>query len=216
MIIKPARKFYAMCKKLTSSGPTFNKNKCVNTLFPVTPTLPNGFRYVANFLSAEEEQQLLGAIADVELHPLIFQGYEAKRKVKSFGYDYNFSTRQITEGAPIPSAFSFFVEKVAAFTNIPANLLAEMLVTEYPEGSVINWHRDAPPFETIIGISLLSDCNFRFRPYASQGRKRADILSLPVERRSLYIIDGEARSDWEHSIPAVAKKRYSITFRTLK
>ena len=100
--------------------------------------------------------------------------------------------------------------------SVPSASLAEMLVTDYPEGSVINWHRDAPPFEMIIGISLLSDCNFRMRPYDKGKRTRNAILSLPVKRRSLYILNGEARAQWEHSISPVKEKRYSITFRTLK
>jgi alkylated DNA repair protein (DNA oxidative demethylase) len=34
--------------------------------------------------------------------------------------------------------------------------------------------------------------------------------------RSAYIIAAEARSKYEHSIPAVGALRYSITFRTLR
>jgi alkylated DNA repair dioxygenase AlkB len=34
--------------------------------------------------------------------------------------------------------------------------------------------------------------------------------------RSLYMMDGEARSQWEHSIPPVEARRHSITFRTMK
>jgi hypothetical protein len=29
-------------------------------------------------------------------------------------------------------------------------------------------------------------------------------------------MEGEARHDWEHSIPAVEQRRYSITFRTMR
>jgi hypothetical protein len=29
-------------------------------------------------------------------------------------------------------------------------------------------------------------------------------------------MDGESRSQWEHSIPAVEQRRYSITFRTMR
>jgi alkylated DNA repair dioxygenase AlkB len=105
---------------------------------------------------------------------------------------------------------------VAALISVEAEELAEILVTEYPPGAVINWHRDAPPFDIIIGISLLSDCTFRFRPYdkAKQGRK--SIISTPVQRRSAYIIRDEARTDWEHSISPVKETRYSITLRTLR
>lgn len=188
----------------------------MTTLFPIVPVFPEGFSYFPDFLNEAEEQELLALLAGVELHTLIFQGFEAKRKVESFGYDYNFDSRQISKGEPIPSGFAFLVEKVANFVSVPSASLAEMLLTEYPEGSVINWHRDAPPFKMVIGISLLSDCNFRMRPYDKSKRTRNAILSLPVKRRSLYILNEDARSRWEHSISPVKEKRYSITFRTLK
>jgi len=188
----------------------------MSTLFPEVPVFPEGFAYYPDFLSESEELVLAAAISGIELHTLIFQGFEAKRKVESFGYDYNFDKRQISKGTPIPSDFNFLVEKVANFLSLNETDLAEMLVTEYPPRSVINWHRDAPPFEIIIGISLMSDCNFRFRPYDKVKRTRTSILSLNLARRSLYIIRSEARTNWEHSITAVGAKRYSITFRTLR
>ena len=32
----------------------------------------------------------------------------------------------------------------------------------------------------------------------------------------MYLLRGQVRTDWEHSIPAVDAQRYSITFRSLK
>ncbi|QEC52556.1 alpha-ketoglutarate-dependent dioxygenase AlkB [Anseongella ginsenosidimutans] len=93
---------------------------------------------------------------------------------------------------------------------------AEVLVTEYPPGAVINWHRDAPPFDVIAGVSLLSNADFRFRPYDKNKRGRQHIMRMNLERRSLYIIQGEARSEWEHSIAPVTEPRYSVTLRTLR
>jgi len=40
--------------------------------------------------------------------------------------------------------------------------------------------------------------------------------NAPVRRRSLYIITGEARSEWQHSIAPVKETRYSVTLRTLR
>ena len=185
------------------------------TLFPTQPVFPEGFYYVPDFISPEEEIALLNVVRTLPLHPLIFQGFEAKRKVKSFGYDYNFDKRQITAGEAIPNVLEFIVERVAGSLSVTAAEIAEVLVTEYPPGSVINWHRDAPPFDRIAGISLGSDCCFRFRPYDKSRQVRKNILSLNVTPRSLYIIAGEARQDWEHSIKPVKETRYSITFRTL-
>jgi len=188
----------------------------MNLLFPVQPIFPDGFSYYPDFLSVQEETRLIEAIESVDLHHLIFQGFEAKRKVESFGYDYKFDNRSISKGKEFPAQFNFLIEKVAEFISQSSDAFAEMLVTEYPEGSVINWHRDAPPFDVIVGVSVLSDCKFRLRPYDRTKQGRSTILTLPVYRRSLYIIKGEARSEWEHSISPVTEKRYSVTLRTLR
>lgn len=187
----------------------------MSTLFPIQPALPEGFSYHDEFLTPEEEAHLLGEVSALDLHHMIFQGYTANRKVASFGYDYSFDKRKLSKGKDIPEAFSSLIGKVAAHLSMTAADFEELLVTEYPVGSVINWHRDAPPFELIAGISLASDCTFRLRPHDKTKQGRASIISLPVRRRSLYIIDGPARSEWEHSIRPVKELRYSITLRTL-
>jgi len=61
-------------------------------------------------------------------------------------------------------------------------------------------------------LSLGSPCKFRFRRRKNDGWER---FTLDAEPRSLYVMEGEARHDWEHSIPPVARRRYSITFRTM-
>ena len=159
---------------------------------------------------------MLENILNLELRPLIFQGFEAKRKVAGFGYHYHFDTRTITKGPEIPLFLKPLIEKVAGQLQINSSLLAQVLVTEYPVGSVINWHRDAPPFDTIVGISLLSDCTFKLRPYDKLKQTRSAVMAFHISRRSLYVMQGEARENWEHSIIPVKQKRYSITLRTLR
>lgn len=186
------------------------------SLFSTPPVFPEGFAYYPDFISEDEERKLLEHISSIDLQALIFQGFEAKRRVKSFGYDYHFDKRQISPGIPIPQGFDFLIEKVADFFSMQTSDLAEILVTEYPPGSVINWHRDAPPFDIVIGISLLSNCVFKLRPYDKALRTRKSTVSLDVLRRSVYILKGASRSDWEHSIAPVKETRYSVTLRTLR
>jgi alkylated DNA repair dioxygenase AlkB len=188
----------------------------MDTLFPVENNLPKGFSYYTDFISKEEEQLLLEAISKTDLRTLLFQGYEAKRKVASFGYDWSFEKRSLSKGKEIPVVFDSIIRKVADHLSISKDAFAELLVTEYPPGSVINWHRDAPPFDIIAGISLLSDCTFKLRPHDKTKQKRNATISLTVQRRSLYIMQGPARSDWQHSITPVKQLRYSVTLRTLK
>lgn len=186
------------------------------TLFDELPVLPEGFHYYPDFITQAEEQQLMAAIQQLELHAMVFHQYTAKRKVASFGYDYNFSTRKLTKGMAIPDSFNWIIDRVAEQLFTSRDRIAELLITEYPIESVINWHRDAPPFETIAGISLGADCTFKLRPYDKSLRSGKFITSLTVRQRSLYIMQGPAREAWEHSITPVAAVRYSITFRTLR
>jgi alkylated DNA repair dioxygenase AlkB len=188
----------------------------MDTLFPIQPNYPSGFEYIPDFITANEEKTLMLEISKIDLRPMMFQGFEAKRKTASFGYDYSFDNRTITKGKEIPEGFKLLIEKVAQHTSIPTAQFAELLATEYPVGAVINWHRDAPPFDIIVGISLKADCTFKLRPYDKTKQGRKSIISFPVKKRSLYIIKDEARSDWEHSISPVKEVRYSITLRTLR
>lgn len=188
----------------------------MDTLFPLAPTYPPGFSYYPDFLSLSEEENVLKEISKVQLQTFLFQGYEAKRRVASFGYDYSFDKRTISKGTEIPSAFHWLMEKAAFHTEIPGGSFQELLITEYPVGSVINWHRDAPPFDVIVGISLLSDCTFRLRPHDKTKQSRSSTIALPVRRRSLYVIQGVARTEWQHSTAPVKSVRYSITLRTLR
>jgi alkylated DNA repair dioxygenase AlkB len=184
-------------------------------LFPIPPKSPEGFSYIPEFLSIAEEENLFQEISRVDLRTFIFHGYEAKRKVASFGYDYSFEKKTISKGQDIPQEFQWLIQKVHRYLNLQNNF-AELLITQYPVGSVINWHRDAPPFDLIAGISICSDCLVRFRPHDKSKQGRKSILSIPVERRSLYIMQGPSRSDWEHSTMPVPAIRYSVTLRTLK
>lgn len=188
----------------------------MSTLFPIEPQYPEGFSYSPEFLTKEEELELVNEISKIELNNFSFQGYTANRKTASFGYDYSFENRKLTKGKNIPAAFSYLLEKVGNQISISPDKFAELLIIEYPEGSVINWHRDAPPFDIIAGISLLNDCKFRLRPQEKEKQNRSSIVSFPVKQRSLYVMQGAARSEWQHSIAPVKQVRYSITLRTLK
>lgn len=200
----------------------------MNTLFPVDTGYPEGFEYEPGFISREEEDVLLEHIKGIELHTFVFQGFEAKRRTASFGYDYSFDSRKLSRGQDIPKVFTPLIQSVANKLSINPSQFGELLVTEYPVGAVINWHRDAPPFNIIAGISLNADCIFKLRPHSivkeknvmppvegQKTRKKSAIISVPVQRRSLYIMKGPARSAWQHSTAPVTDVRYSITLRTL-
>jgi len=189
----------------------------LQTLFEMpSPVMPEGFNYYPSFISQDEEQQLLGCIEKSDLRNMRFHQYEAKRKVISYGKGWSFTEQQLKQGDPIPAAFDFLVEKIATKLSIDKQLIVQFLITQYPVGSVINWHRDAPPFDTIAGVSLLTDCKFKLRPHDKEKQTRSATINLNVERCSLYTMQGIAKNEWQHSTALNDKIRYSLTFRTLK
>ncbi len=204
--------------------------------------LPEGFLYGNEFLSQREESELLGIFRELEFAAYDYHGYQAKRRIVRYGANYDINTREERENVPpIPEFLIDIRKRAAEFAGVTANDLVQAMVSEYSVGTPIGWHRDAPQFGIIIGISLGSACRMRLKPYASyaagasrQGTRirqessswtearggahatRTRVLSLRLEPRSIYAMRGAARSEWQHSIPAVEELRYSITFRTLK
>jgi DNA oxidative demethylase len=89
----------------------------------------------------------------------------------------------------------------------------EARVRRYPAGSTIGWHRDAPAFGDVVGVSLLGSARLRFQRGKGEARRVWEVLCEP---RSVYVLAGPARTSWQHSIPPTKELRYSITFRTLR
>lgn len=188
------------------------------TLFPLSDELPEGFAYQPEFLSQEEESRLLADLRRLPFQQFDFHGYTAKRRVVEYGLEYDFGTRKTTATQPFPEFLIPVRERAAEFAGLRGESLVEGIVTEYSPGAPIGWHRDAPQFGIIIGISLAGSARMRLKPYVARTRKSPDRtkpISLLLEPRSIYVMRGPARWRFQHSIPAVTELRYSITFRTL-
>ncbi len=181
-------------------------------LFSTEPVLPEGFVYQPNFLSSKEEADLLRNIEHETFDAFDFQGYRAKRRRVEYGLEYDFSRRRANPTKPLPQFLFAVRQRAAEFAHIAADELAEGLILEYPPGAPIGWHRDAPQFGIVIGISLLAAARMRFKPYNKPGK----IISVKLQPRSIYMLQGAVRWQWQHSIPAQDSLRYSITFRTLR
>ena len=174
---------------------------------------PAGFRYRLEFLDSAEERDLVARFRDLPFKPFEFQGYLARRRVVAYGFSYDYGERTLQPAPEIPEFLRGVRDRAAAFAGLAPADLVHAVVTEYSAGTPIGWHRDRPVFEDVIGISLLSACVFRFRRKAASGWDR---YSLTAEPRSIYLMRGPARTEWEHSIPEVPGLRYSMTFRTLR
>ena len=185
--------------------------------------VPSGFEYQPEFLTGVEERELLAAIVTVAFSPVEMRGGVALRRTAHYGWTYGYTRRQTAPGEPIPRFLLPIRERTARWVGLPADDFAEALLTEYPPGAPIGWHRDAPMFDVITGISLGAACRMKFRPYVSPkdlagaGRPpRRTPHAHELAPRSVYVIRGVARRDYEHSIRPVDARRYSVTFRSLR
>jgi alkylated DNA repair dioxygenase AlkB len=181
-------------------------------LAPRTP-LPEGFRYQENLVTPDEERDLVARFQDLPFKPYEHLGYFGHRRIAGFGWRQDEAGRMVETGEPIPDVLMPLLDKVAIFTGLAKDSFRHALVTEYSCGAGIGWHRDRPPAVAIAGVSLVSPCNFRLRRKVGDRWERA---SITAAARSAYLMSGPARSDWQHSIPAVEALRYSVTFRTVR
>jgi alkylated DNA repair dioxygenase AlkB len=181
--------------------------------FSATPALPAGFHYQPEVISSEQERRLIEQFATLPFKEFEFQGFLGKRRTISYGWRYDFNGAGLGRSGDMP-AFLLPVREVAArFAGLNPADLQQALLIEYPPGAQIGWHKDRPVFDAVVGISLLSPCTFRLRRRDGSKWQRASLIAEP---RSAYVMKGIARTEWEHSIPAVAAPRYSITFRNFK
>jgi alkylated DNA repair dioxygenase AlkB len=132
----------------------------------------------------------------------------------SFGYDYDFSTNALNPAPELPGFLEPVRERAAGWLGVAPREIRHALVAEYRPGTALGWHRDAPQFELVCGISLASSCRMRFRPFPPRQDRSRSVLSLDLAPRSGYVLRGDARWRWQHSIPPAKTLRYSITFRT--
>jgi alkylated DNA repair dioxygenase AlkB len=182
-------------------------------LFAPAPTLPPGFRYWNEVIPQAEERATVEALASLDFTAFAFHGYVGRRRVVSFGWSYDFESESLRDAPPIPPFLLTLREHVATLAGLAPQTLNQALVTEYPPGATIGWHRDKPVFGEVVGISLGAPCLFRLRRRAGAAWQRA---SLRLEPRSAYLLQGPARTEWEHSIPPTEALRHSVTFRTMR
>ena len=142
------------------------------------------------------------------------RGQTARRTVRHYGLDYAYESGELVATDPLPAEMAWLRERCAQLVARDADELVQILVSRYPEGAGIGWHRDAPMFGSqIVGVSLRAPCRMRFRRTV---RGERSVASIELAPRSAYVLAGKARWSWQHSIPAAQNLRYSITFRTLR
>jgi len=184
-------------------------------LFGEAPaTAIEGLRYEREFLTHAEERALLRIVQDFPLREMRYKAYTARRRGIGFGGSYDFDNHRLRPGPPLPEALHPLRARVAIWMGMAPEDFTHVLLSEYRPGTPLGWHRDVPDFEDIVGVSLHSSAVMQLRPFPPAGASAPASLQLLIEPRSIYMLRGEARWAWQHSIAPTEALRYSITMRT--
>ena len=182
-------------------------------LFEAEPDSPEGFLYIAGFLSVAQEAQLLAHLRTLPFEEARYKEWHARRRIVSFGGRYDYSQNELHAAPPIPPFLHPLRTQLAQWSGIAEDRLQHTTVAEYRPGTPLGWHRDVPEFEEVLGVSLLGHARLRFRPWPPASGQRAT-WKIDLEPRSGYQLHGPARWQWQHAVSPTRELRYSITFRT--
>jgi alkylated DNA repair dioxygenase AlkB len=152
---------------------------------------------------------------------------DLKRRVQHYGYKYDYKARRIDDNmylGALPRQLERLALKLHDDGWMPY-LADQVIVNEYEPGQGISSHIDCEPCfdDTIISLTLGSGCIMNYTNKA----ERSQVIPIWLEPRSLIVMQGEARYQWLHSIPARQKDEYngqaimrerrvSLTFRKIK
>jgi alkylated DNA repair dioxygenase AlkB len=175
-----------------------------------------GLRYVSDYLDPASHDRLFAAVNTTTwLHDPSGRGFQI------YGYSYHHTKGGIHRIDDLPDWAADLGKRLwrnGLMPYVPDQLIAN----EYPSGTGIFPHVDAPFFDaTVVSVSLGSSCVMLFTESAT-GR----VEEMFLAPRSALVIAGEARDKWKHSIPPRPQDtwmdqvisrgtRVSLTFRKM-
>ncbi len=140
-------------------------------------------------------------------------GNTSRRTVRHLGLRYDYSSRVLRKGEPIPEELVPIMHQAAEFAALREGELVEAIVNRYPLGGSVGWHHDAPVYDVIVGVSLGAACTIQFRTEEASERR---VFEQLLDSRSACIMRDDVRNSWQHRIPPTKGERVSLTFRSLK
>jgi alkylated DNA repair dioxygenase AlkB len=179
-----------------------------------------GLTYTPDYITPDEETRLL---EQLDQQPW---SSELRRRVQHYGYRYDYKAQMITpdmQAAHLPPWLQELARRLQQDTHTPT-LPDQVIVNEYLPGQGIADHIDCVPCfgDGILSLSLESGCEMRFTEQTTRVQ-----VPLWLAPRSLLLIQGAARYQWQHGIPARKSdlhngqrvqrgRRVSLTFRTVQ
>ncbi|RKU18404.1 alpha-ketoglutarate-dependent dioxygenase AlkB [Candidatus Poribacteria bacterium] len=180
-----------------------------------------GLRYIENYITEDEQDQLL---AHVDKEGLWLK--DLKRRVQHYGFKYNYKARKVDMSmrvGELPKWLKDLSVKLYQEGYMP-KIADQVIVNEYEPGQGISAHIDCEPCfqDTITSLSLGSSCVMEFTNKFDKNEK----VPLWLDPGSLIVLSDEARYSWLHAIPPrqkdkldgreehrSRKRRVSLTFR---
>ena len=99
--------------------------------------LPDSLIYSPEFISRDEEGQLVAAIGELQFGEIKMHGVVARRRAAHFGRSYEYESARVGAAPPVPEFLLSLRERIAEFTKCSPVEFAEVLITEYPAGAGI-------------------------------------------------------------------------------
>jgi alkylated DNA repair protein alkB family protein 8 len=177
-----------------------------------------GFTLYRDFISPATEEQL---ISEIDSQPWVV---DYDRRLQYYGYRNELESPYDLVAFPVQiPPLMYQLSKDIVQQNILLTQPDQVIINEYSPGQGIRPHTDRNYFENqICGVNLGSGCVMRFIK-----KSGGDVVDYEVPRRSLYVMQDEARFKWNHAIPPRKKdniggnlqhrdRRLSITYRKVK
>lgn len=177
------------------------------------PPVVSGLVLVEGAVSAAEEAALAAHIDAAPLAPFEFGQWRGKRLTVNYGSAYDYQRARPKDAPPLPDWLIGLRERLAPLVGRDPAAFVQGLLIRYDPGAGIGWHRDRPQYGEVIGLSLSNSATLRLRRRTPAGFERRSVELPP---RSLYLLTGEVREQWEHSIAPMEVVRRSITLRTMR
>eukprot|EP01100_Stratorugosa_tubuloviscum_P011712 TRINITY_DN529_c0_g1_i1.p1 TRINITY_DN529_c0_g1~~TRINITY_DN529_c0_g1_i1.p1 ORF type:complete len:197 (+),score=77.05 TRINITY_DN529_c0_g1_i1:37-627(+) len=181
-----------------------------------------GLFLIQNFIENDEEEEEL--INNIQIGDWK-SNRQQTRRVQVYGpyHDKHYRVYPHSQITPIPHYLKILSNKIIPLLkenfnhlNYPYELLGqdkftEIFINEYLPWNQLQFHKDhcITYKEVIIGISLASTSVLSFK-------KNDKEIGVVLPRKSLYLMTGDSRYNWEHGMhPGSLDEafRFSITYR---
>ncbi|XP_022093253.1 alpha-ketoglutarate-dependent dioxygenase alkB homolog 4-like [Acanthaster planci] len=180
-----------------------------------------GVTVIPDFISKEEEAE---AVKTIDVSP--WKPSQSGRMKQDYGPKVNFKRRKLKKAGftGLPSFIKAFVDRMNELDSLCNFIPVELCNLDYrpDRGSAIDPHLDDSWLwgERLVTINLLSGTYLDMTPVRHHTPRNEDAriaVRIPLHPRSLLILSGPARYQWNHGIQrgAIADRRIAMTLREL-